>query len=62
MKQEQQYLHLAKRQLEQEEEGIKQRLTAARVSLCIAPHLDYDREQGEVPVDLFYPHVTDRPA
>jgi len=61
-KQEQQYLHLAKWQLEQEEKGIKQHLTAARVSLRITPHLDYDREKGEVPVDLFYPRVTNRPA
>jgi len=61
-KQEQWYLHLAKQQLEQEEEGIKQCLTAAQVSLCIAPHLDYDREQGEVPADLFYPQVTNRPV
>jgi len=60
--QEQRYLHLAKRQLEQEEEGIKQCLTAAQVSLHITPHLDYDREQGEVPADLFYPHVTNRPT
>src|SRR6267142_1539558 len=58
----QRYLHLAKLQLEQEEEGIKQCLTAAQVSLCIAPHLDYDREQGEVPADLFYPQVTNRPV
>jgi len=60
--QEQQYLHLAKQQLEQEEEGIKQHLIAAQVSLCIAPHLNYDREQGEVPSDLFYHRVTNRPA
>jgi len=59
---EQWYLHLAKRQLEQEEEGIKQCLTATWVSLCIAPHLDYDREQGEVPSCLSYPWVTNRGA
>ena len=60
--QEQWYLHLAKRQLELEEEGIKQRLTAARVSLRITPHLDHDREQGEVPSTLTYPHITTRGA
>jgi len=62
IQQEQQYLHLTKWQLEQEEEAIKQCLTAAQVSLHIAPHLDYDREQGEVPPELFYPHVTNRPV
>jgi len=62
IQQEQQYIHLAKRQLEQEEEAIKQRLTAARVSLCIAPHLDYDREPGEVPSEMFYTRITNRPA
>jgi len=60
--QEQRYLHLAKRQLELEEEGIKQRLTATRVSLHIAPHLDHDREQGEVPFTLSYPCITTRGA
>jgi len=60
--QEQRYLHLAKRQLELEEEGIKQCLTAARVSLRITPHLDHDREQGEVPSALSYPRITTRGA
>ena len=60
--QEQGYLHLAKRQLELEEEGIKQHLTAARVSLHITPHLDHDREQGEVPFTLSYPCITTRGA
>jgi len=60
--QEQRYLHLAKRQLEIEEEGIKQRLNDARVSLRIAPHLDHDREPGEVPSTLTYPRITTRGA
>jgi len=60
--QEQRYLHLAKRQLEMEEEGIKERLKAARVSLHIAPHLDHDREQGEVPSTLSYPRITTKGA
>src|SRR6267142_1011667 len=60
--QEQWYLHLAKRQLELEEEGIKQCLTDARVSLCIAPHLNHDREPGEVPSTLTYPCITTRGA
>src|SRR6267142_1245874 len=60
--QEQRYLHLAKRQLEIKEEGIKQRLSDARVSLCIAPHLDHDREPGEVPSTLTYPRITTKGA
>src|SRR6267142_378674 len=60
--QEQQYLHLAKRQLEIKEEGIKQCLDAARVSLRIAPHLDHDREPGEVPSTLTYPRITTKGA
>src|SRR6267142_2201410 len=60
--QEQRYLHLAKRQLEIKEEGIKQRLNDARVSLCIAPHLDHDRKPGEVPSTLTYPCITTKGA
>src|SRR6266850_26342 len=59
--QEQRYLHLAKRQLEIEE-GIKQHLNTARVSLRIAPHLDHDREPGEVPSTLTYPRITTKGA
>jgi|SRR6267142_1232427 len=62
IQQEQQYIHLAKRQLKQEEEAIKQWLTATQVSLHLAPHLDYDREQGEVPLELLYSCITNRPA
>ena len=62
IQQEQQYVHLAKRQLDQEEDAIKQRLTAARVSLHLTPHLNYDREQGEVPPKMFYTRMTNRPA
>jgi hypothetical protein len=40
---------LAKANLECEEAVIKERLRAARVFLQLAPHLDYDREPGEVP-------------
>jgi hypothetical protein len=53
-------LHLAKQNLELEGAVIKEHLRAARVFLCITPHLNYDRKPGEVPAQLLYPHLTNR--
>jgi hypothetical protein len=55
-------VHLAKRNLELEEAAIKECLRTAQVFLCITPHLDYDREPGEVPARLLYPCLTNRGA
>jgi hypothetical protein len=55
-------LHLAKQNLELKEAAIKEHLRAAQVFLHIVPHLNYNREPGEVPVQLHYPHLTNREA
>jgi hypothetical protein len=55
-------LHVTKWNLELEEAAIKEHLKAARVFLHIAPHLDYNREPGEVPAWFLYPCLTNREA